>query len=67
MVQKARKHLHGKGIHPHRKKPRTILTAVMCRISVLYYLKGFFREIVKGRMDYEKLLPMTIGINNNKL
>ena len=27
----------------------------------------FFREVVKGRRDYENLLPMTIGINTNKL
>lgn len=36
-------------------------------ISVLDYLKKFFREIVNGRRDYENLLPMTIGINTNKL
>ena len=40
-----------------------------CRInglSALEYLKKFFHEIVKGRKDYENLLPMTIGINTNK-
>ena len=36
-------------------------------ISALAYLKKFFREVVKGRRDYENLLPMTIGINTNKL
>lgn len=36
-------------------------------ISALDYLKKFFREIVNGRRDYENLLPMTIGINFNKL
>ena len=36
-------------------------------ISVLAYLKVFFREVGKGRRDYENLLPMTIGINTNKL
>lgn len=36
-------------------------------ISALAYLKIFFREVVKGRRDYENLLPMTIGINTNKL
>ncbi len=36
-------------------------------ISALAYLKNFFREVVKGRRDYENLLPMTIGINTNKL
>ncbi|MEO4797336.1 hypothetical protein ABHZ39_17410 [Bacteroides uniformis] len=35
-------------------------------ISALAYLKRFFREVVKGRRDYENLLPMTIGINTNK-
>lgn len=36
-------------------------------ISALAYLKIFFREVVKGCRDYENLLPMTIGINTNKL
>ena len=36
-------------------------------ISALDYLKKFFREIVYGRRDYENVLPMTIGINTNKL
>lgn len=35
-------------------------------ISALAYLKKFFREVAKGRRDYENLLPMTIGINTNK-
>ena len=46
----------------------TLISA--CRvngIAVLVYLKKFFREVVKGRRDYENLLPMTIGINTNKL
>ena len=40
-----------------------------CRMNGLFaleYLKKFFHEIVKGRKDYENLLPMTIGINTNK-
>lgn len=48
--------------------PYTLLST--CRangISALAYLKKFFREVVKGRRDYENLLPMTIGINTNKL
>ena len=36
-------------------------------ISALAYLKNLFREVVKGRRDYENLLPITIGINTNKL
>lgn len=44
-----------------------ISTCRMNGISALDYLKRFFREIVKGRMDYENLLPMTIVINTNKL
>lgn len=44
-----------------------ISTCRMNGISALDYLKRFFREIVKGRRDYENLLPMTIGINTNKL
>ena len=44
-----------------------ISTCRMNGISALDFLKRFFREIVKGRRDYENLLPMTIGINTNKL
>ena len=44
-----------------------ISTCRMQGVSVLEYLRSFFREIVKGRRDYNNLLPMTIGINNNKL
>ncbi len=32
-------------------------------VSVLDYFKRFFSEIVKGRRDYEHLLPLTIGLN----
>ena len=35
-------------------------------LSTLEYLKKFFHEIVKGRKDYENLLPMTIGMSTNK-
>lgn len=35
-------------------------------VSVLQYLKEFFKQIVFGRTDYENLLPMTVGINNIK-
>ena len=41
-------------------------TCQMNGLSALEYLKIFFHEIVKGRKDYENLLPMTIGINTNK-
>ncbi len=41
-------------------------TCRMNGLSALEYLKKFFHEIVKGRKDYENLLPMTIGINTNK-
>ena len=41
-------------------------TCRMNGLSALEYLKKFFYEIVKGRKDYENLLPMTIGINTNK-
>ena len=41
-------------------------TCRMNGLSALEYLKKFFHEIVKGRKDYENLLPMTIGINSNK-
>ena len=41
-------------------------TCRMNGLSALEYLKKFSHEIVKGRKDYENLLPMTIGINTNK-
>ena len=48
--------------------PYTLLSICWANgISALAYLKKFFREVVKGRRDYENLLPMTIGINTNKL
>ncbi len=36
-------------------------------ISFLSYLKKFFCEVLKGHKDYENLMPMTIGINTDKL
>lgn len=39
---------------------------MMHGISALQYLKGFFKQIVTERPVYENLLPMTIGITNNK-
>ena len=39
-----------------------ISTCRMQGVSVLDYFKRFFSEIVKGRMDYEHLLPLTIGL-----
>ena len=45
---------------------RLLSTCRMNGLSALEYLKKFFHEIVKGRKDYENLLPMTIGINTNK-
>ena len=41
-------------------------TCCMNGLSVLEYLKKFFREVVNGRRDYENLLPMTIGLSTNK-
>ena len=43
-----------------------ISTCKMQGVPVLQYLKEFFKQIVLGRTDYENLLPMTIGITNNK-
>lgn len=40
-----------------------ISTCKMQGVSVLDYFKKFFSEIVKGRRDYEHLLPLTIGLN----
>ena len=39
-----------------------ISTCKMQGVSVLDYFKRFFSEIVKGRRDYEHLLPLTIGL-----
>ena len=39
-----------------------ISTCRMQGVSVLDYFKRFFSEIVKGRRDYEHLLPLTIGL-----
>lgn len=44
-----------------------ISTCKMQGVSALQYFKMFFREIVNGRRDYQNLLPMTIGLGNNKL
>lgn len=43
-----------------------ISTCKIQGVPVLQYLKEFFKQIVLGRTDYENLLPMTIGIINNK-
>nr|WP_303919555.1 hypothetical protein [Bacteroides intestinalis] len=40
-----------------------ISTCKMQGVSVLGYFKKFFGEIVKGRRDYEHLLPLTIGLD----
>lgn len=40
-----------------------ISTCRMQGVSVLDYFKRFFSEIVKGRRDYEHLLPLTIGLD----
>ena len=46
----------------------TILsTCRMQGVSVLDYFKKFFSEMVKGRRNYEYLLPLTIGLNTNLL
>ncbi|WP_369992540.1 hypothetical protein [Phocaeicola sartorii] len=39
-----------------------ISTCRMQGVFVLDYFKRFFSEIVKGRRDYEHLLPLTIGL-----
>ena len=37
-------------------------TCQMMGMSVLKYFKSLFSEIAKGRIDYENMLPMTIGL-----
>ncbi len=44
-----------------------ISTCKMQGVSALQYFKMFFHAIVNGSRDYENLLPMTIGLGNNKL
>jgi len=44
-----------------------IQTCKMCGVSTLEYLKEFFKAIMQGITDYENMLPMTIGIKNNKV
>ena len=44
-----------------------IETCKMCRVSTLEYFKEFFKAVMQGRTDYENMLPMTIGIKNNKV
>ena len=39
-----------------------ISTCRMQGVSVLDYFKRFFSEIVKGRRDYEYLLPLTLSL-----
>ena len=39
-----------------------IATCQMMGMSVLKYFKSLFPEIVRGRTDYENMLPMTIGL-----
>ena len=39
-----------------------IETCKMCGVSTLEYFKEFFKAIMRGRTDYENMLPMTIGI-----
>ena len=40
-----------------------IATCRLNGLSVLEYLKKFFREIVNGNRDYAKMLPQTIGLD----
>ena len=35
----------------------------MCGVLTLEYYKQFFKAIMQGRIDYENMLPMAIGIN----
>ncbi|RGQ16782.1 hypothetical protein DWZ09_03075 [Bacteroides cellulosilyticus] len=44
-----------------------ISTCKMQGVSALQYFKMFFQTIVNRCRDYENLLPMTIGLGNNKL
>ena len=43
-----------------------ISTCQMQGVSVLWYFKKFFGEIVKDRRDYKNLLALNIGVSNNK-
>ena len=39
-----------------------IETCKMCGVSTLEYFKQFIKATMQGRIDYENMLPMTIGI-----
>ena len=43
-----------------------IKTCKLQGYSVLEYLEAFFTAIIKGRPDYENLMPATIGISKTK-
>ena len=46
-----------------------LLNWLCCKLqgySVLEYLEAFFTAIIKGRTDYENLMPATIGISKTK-
>lgn len=42
-----------------------IETCKMCGVSTLEYFKEFFKAIMRGRTDYENMLPMTSVLKNN--
>lgn len=44
-----------------------ISTCKMQGVPALRYFKMFLQAIVNGRRNYENLLPMTIGLGNNRL
>ena len=42
------------------------LTCCMNSLSIVEYLKKFFREVVNGCKNYDNMLSMTIEFSNNK-
>ncbi|MBP3471740.1 MAG: transposase domain-containing protein [Paraprevotella sp.] len=44
-----------------------IATCRMNGISVLEYLKEYFRKALRGSIEYSRMLPQTIGIQPNIL
>ena len=55
-----------KGVEVSALYHTVIETCKLQGYSVLEYLEAFYTAIIKGRTDYENLMPATIGISKTK-
>lgn len=55
-----------KGVEVSAMYHTVIETCKLQGYSVLEYLEAFFTAVIKGRTDYKKLMPATIGISKIK-